>query len=130
MVAAVAQATPRAAAMVCGSYGEIDKPPTSYLRGLARMDRRQLGTPASRAFWHDFRRFDWLDELAAMDCPRLLYFGADDRSHAPGLRRARERLKDYEVDFIELPGAGHVISYELVLPLVVEWVARKVGSAW
>lgn len=37
-----------------------------------------------RAFWHWYKRFDWLDELAAMPCPRLLYVGADDRTYAPG----------------------------------------------
>ncbi|MEQ7127028.1 alpha/beta hydrolase [Actinopolymorpha sp. B11F2] len=134
MAAAVAQATPRTAAMVTGGFSLVDGGPTDAR--LARMDREQRVPVAPRAFWHWRKRFDWLDELAAMPCPRLLYVGREDRPAALGIRGSRDALTERGVDVIEFDGLDHrtcerepALSTRVV-PTVVDWFDECVGTTW
>lgn len=125
MAAATAQATSRVTALVMGGFAPTSRPTDAW---MARADRDQRIPQASRSFWHDFRRFDWLDELTTMQCPRLLYTGAEDRAQAPGLRRCRDRLTAAGATIIEFPGLDHrscqaepALSTHIV-PRVVSWL--------
>ena len=81
------------------------------------------------------KRFDWAAELQSMHCPALLYWGSEDR-HAKGLRRAQQLLRTNDVEFVEYAGLGHEaggnpeIVANLVVPDVVEWTGRRLGSPW
>ena len=130
MAMTVGRATSRVAGLITFGMGLIDKPPERRMRDLERMDRLQLGRPADRAFWRYFFSFDWLDELATMDHPRLLCWGSEDRNHAPALRRASARLPLAAVDFVEFPGSGHGVPAELAVPRVLDWVRDRVGPPW
>lgn len=134
MAAAVAQATPRAAGMVSGGFSLVDGGPTDAR--LSHMDREQRVPVAPRAFWHWRKRFDWLDELAAMRCPRLLYVGTEDRLQALGVRRTREALTERGVTVIEFDGLDHrtcarepALSTRVV-PTVLDWLDESVGTGW
>jgi hypothetical protein len=131
MAAAVAQATPRAVAMVAGGFSPVGQPTDAW---MDRMDREQRVPVASRAFWHWFKQFDWLEELAAMQGPRLLYVGAGDRTQALGLRRTRVPLTDRGVTLIEFEGLDHrtcdrepAMSARIV-PTVVNWLSSRVET--
>jgi pimeloyl-ACP methyl ester carboxylesterase len=62
MAASIAQATSGAAAVVCGGYALVGFPTDAFMR---RMDRELRVPIASRTYWHCFKRFDWLEELAS-----------------------------------------------------------------
>lgn len=138
MAACVARATPRTAGLVCGAYSLLDHPTDAAMR---QMDRRLRPDHPSRALWAWVRQFDWRAELRAMACPAMLYWGSQDR-HAPGLRRARkllgapDLLGGGDVEFVEYPGLGHEAGgdpqqvTDAVIPMVVDWTARRVGPAW
>ncbi len=76
-----------------------------------------------------------------MPCPSLLYWGSEDR-HGKGLRRARELLNGQDlfagqnVDFVEYAGMGHDAGgnpqflADTVIPMVVDWTARRLGPRW
>lgn len=76
-----------------------------------------------------------------MPGPSLLYWGSEDR-HASGLRRARQLLGaqdlfgDQDVEFVEYAGHGHEaggaphILADTVIPMVVDWTARRLGPTW
>ena len=113
MAASIAQATSRVAAAVCGGYALVGFPTDAFMR---RMDRELRVPVASRTFWHWFKRFDWLEELARMPCPRLVYVGADDRTQARQMGRTREYLRDQGVDFIEFEGFDHRACAEPSVP--------------
>ena len=133
MAACIARGTARSAGLVCGAYSLLDRPTDAQMR---RMDRRLRPDHPSRAFWSWLKQFDWDAELASMSCPRLLYWGSEDRRQAKGLRRAQERLTLQDVDFVEYPGLGHEVGgdemllADLVIPTVRDWVARRVGPSW
>lgn len=138
MAACVARATPRTAGLVCGAFSILDHPSDAQMR---RMDRRLPPDAASRSLWAWVRRFNWAEELRTMPCPSLLYWGSEDR-HAKGLRRARALLGGQdlfggqEVEFVEYEGLGHEAGGEpqfladAVIPMVVDWTARRLGPTW
>lgn len=133
MAAAVARATPRAAGLVCGGYSLPGPFPQGALRQL---DRRLRGDHASRSLWSWVSSIDWHRELAEMRCPRLLYWGSDDRQMASRLRRAEGDVFLQRVDFIEFTGLDHgacndtpVLEHRVV-PTVADWIASRVGDVW
>jgi pimeloyl-ACP methyl ester carboxylesterase len=132
MAACIARATPRAAALICGGFALFDRMTDATMRQL---DRRLRPNHPSRSLWPWVRQFDWAEELRAMPCPRLLYWGSEDRQMGKRLRRSRERLDAQGTDFLELPGLDHgaftqEVASEVVIPAVVDWVAQRVGLAW
>jgi pimeloyl-ACP methyl ester carboxylesterase len=133
MAATVAQATSRVAALIVGGFSLVRGGPSDAR--LARMDREQRVPAMDRAFWHWLKRFDWLDELAAMPCPKLVYFGSEDRTQGPGIRRSRAALTERGVTVIELDGLDHATCMAepalstLVRPTIVDWLAT-VGTGW
>jgi pimeloyl-ACP methyl ester carboxylesterase len=104
MAMAVAAASDRVTAMVCGGWSPAERP------NEAAMERG--GTPAGqRAFWHWYAAFDWMDELGAMQIPRLVYVGTDDgpRMRGPrGIPRTRGALSERGVTVMELGGLDHL----------------------
>jgi pimeloyl-ACP methyl ester carboxylesterase len=130
VAAAVAQATQRAAALVAGGFSLLDRPTDTQ---LSRMDRQQRVPIAPRAFWHWYRGFDWVSELAAMRCPRLVYAGADDRTYAPGLRRTRDQLTGHGVCVVFFEGLDHRTCNDepalssKVIPTVVGWLDESMA---
>jgi pimeloyl-ACP methyl ester carboxylesterase len=132
MAACIARATPRAAGLICGGYSLFDRMTDGTMRQL---DRRLHPNHPSRSLWPWVRQFDWAEELRAMSCPRLLYWGSEDRQMAKRLRRSRERLDAQGTDFLEFPGLDHgaftdQVVGEVVIPAAVDWVERRVGSVW
>ena len=89
MGAAIARRTSRVAALVCGGFSPVDLPTPGMMR---QMDRRLRPDDPSRSLWWWFKGFDWSKELSEMSCPRLLYWGSEDRQMAIRLRRTREQL--------------------------------------
>jgi hypothetical protein len=68
--------------------------------------------------------------------PCLLYWGSDDRQVASKLRRARTKLLLPDADFVEFAGLDHAACNsqealgEPVVPVVDEWLSRRVGRDW
>ncbi|WP_179790316.1 alpha/beta fold hydrolase [Actinopolymorpha rutila] len=128
MALAIAQATPRVTGMVAGGWSPMGAPTDAWMR---RADREQQIPIASRAFWRWYRRFDWLDELAAMQCPKLVYAGSGDRPRVSGPRgipRARDALTQRGVTLMEFGGLDHrtcntepALSNSVV-PAVLDWL--------
>lgn len=133
MAAMVAQASPRVAAMVAGGFSLASEPTAAW---LDRIEREQRVPVAARAFWRQFTRFDWVDELAAMGCPRLLYVGRDDRNRTAGLQRIRASLTDGGATLIEFDGLDHQTCNDepamssRVVPAVAGWLNDTVGTSW
>ncbi len=136
MAACVARGTTRTAGLVCGAYSLLDRPTDAQMR---QMDRRLRPDHPSRTLWAWVKRFDWGEELRMMSCPSLLYWGSEDR-HAKGLRRAREvvggQLGGQDVEFVEYEGLGHEAGgdpqhlADSVIPMVIDWTARRLGPTW
>jgi pimeloyl-ACP methyl ester carboxylesterase len=132
MAACIARATTRTAGLVTGAFS-LHHPTDAQMR---RMDRRLRPDHPSRALWAWVKRFDWVEELLVMPCPGLLYWGSEDRNHAPGLRRTRDLLNGDDLEFVEFPGLGHEVGGEpqhitnSVVPMVVDWTARRLGPSW
>jgi pimeloyl-ACP methyl ester carboxylesterase len=133
MAAAVAQATPRVAALIVGAAPLVDRPTDAW---MARMDREQRVPVAPRTFWHWFKRFDWLAELERMPCPRLVYGGTDDQHHVRHIRRHGEALTGRGVTVIEFPGLDHdtclrepALSTQVV-PEVTDWLDHNLNAGW
>jgi pimeloyl-ACP methyl ester carboxylesterase len=132
MAACIARATSRVAGLVCGGFAPLDFPTPGVLRQL---DRRLASDDASRSLWWWFKTFDWTAELSAMSCPRLLYWGSEDRQMAKRLRRTREHLLLQDVDFIEFAGLDHGafkgdVQENTVVPTVADWISQRVGASW
>ena len=135
MAACIARATPRTAGLVCGGYALLGVPTAGAMR---QMDRRLRPDHPSRTLWTWVTRFDWGAELRAMTCPRLFFWGSEDTSvqMAKRLRRIREEFADDDIDFVEFPGVGHEVGgdeslmTDLVVPTVVSWIDRRLGSTW
>lgn len=133
MAAAVAQATSRVTAMVAGGFSLTTQPTDAW---IDRMDRQQRVPVAARLFWHWFKRFDWCEELATIQCPRLAYVGGDDRTQAPGLRRAGESLARCGVTVIEFDGLDHRTCHcepalsTRIVPTVLGWLNNRVRGGW
>jgi hypothetical protein len=104
VAAAVAQATTRAVAMIAGGFSLIDQPTDAWMR---RMDREESVPVAARTFWHWYKRFNWLHEMAAMDQAALVYAGREDRAQAPGVVRSQEALTACGVTVIQFDGLDH-----------------------
>lgn len=118
---------------VAGGTSLVDWPTDAWVR---RMDREGRVPLASRVFWHYVKGFDWLDELGAMPCPRLVYVGGDHRTRAGRLRRYREPLRERGVTVMEFEGLddracerGPDLSARVV-PAVVGWLDATVGRSW
>jgi pimeloyl-ACP methyl ester carboxylesterase len=133
MAAVVAQASDRVVALVAGGYSLVDRPTDTH---GARMGRDGRVPATHLAFWHGYKRYDWLQVLATMRCPRLVYVGGNDRAFAPGVRRTRELLMDRGVTVAEFEGLDHqtcnsepAVSSRIV-PRVVEWLNSTIGIAW
>jgi pimeloyl-ACP methyl ester carboxylesterase len=130
MAAAVARATPRAVAMVCGGNPLIGVPTPGTLRRLDREPRLPVG---AHAFWHWYASHDWDRELRAMECTKIVYFGSEDN---PALRRRREQLITCGVDVHEFAGLDHHTCNsgpdfeQRVMPAVVECLAAVHSCAW
>ena len=112
--------------MITGGFAPVNGGPTDAR--LARMDREQRVPVASRAFWHWLKQFDWLEELAVMPCPRLVYVGTEDNTQGPGIRRTRPALTDRGVTVLEFDGLDHkacdsepAVSSR-VIPAVTTWL--------
>jgi pimeloyl-ACP methyl ester carboxylesterase len=132
MAACIARGTPRTAGLVCGSLSLFDFPTDGMMR---QMDRRVPPDDASRSLWPWVKRYDWDEELRAMTCPRLLYWGSEDRQMAKKLRRARKRLTLQDVDFVEFAGLDHgafidEVLADVVFPAVTSWVDQRLGATW
>lgn len=133
MAAAVARASPRVAAMVTGGFSLATQPTDAW---VSRTEREQRVPVAARTFWRQFKRFDWVEELAAMRCPRLLYVGGEDRVQAAGLRRTRASLADGGATVVEIDGLDHrtcncePAMSSWILPTVVGWLNSAVGISW
>jgi hypothetical protein len=103
---------------------------------MRQMDRRMRPDHPSRSLWWWFNSFNWNDELNAMSCARLLYWGSEDRQMAKRLRRARDQLLLQEVDFVEFAGLDHAACNSrealerTVVPTVVDWVSSRLGPTW
>jgi hypothetical protein len=125
MAACIARATRRATGLVCGGFSPLDFPTPGVMR---QMDRRLRSDHPSRSLWWWCTSFDWSDELRAMSCARLLYWGSEDRQMARRLRRTRDQLEMQEVDFIEFPGLDHSgcntaeALEHAVVPTVASWM--------
>jgi len=128
MALAVARASSRVTAVVAGGWSPGGGPSATRVRRLEREGR----TPAaSLAFWRWYARFDWLDELAAMPLPRLVYVGSDDgpRVRGPrGVPRTRPALVERGVTVMEFSGLDHqtcnaepALSRQVV-PSVIDWL--------
>jgi pimeloyl-ACP methyl ester carboxylesterase len=136
MAACVARATSRATAMVSGGIALLRvMTPAEQRRG----ERALRADHPSRPFWRWFMRFDWAAELAAMQCPKLVYFGAEDfGAQGRRLRHDRAQLEAVGVDVIEFEGLDHALCgdgdteviRDQILPTVVDWVHRRVGPSW
>jgi pimeloyl-ACP methyl ester carboxylesterase len=132
MASCIARATPRAAALVCGGYSQLDFLTDGVMR---RLDRRLRADHPSRSLWPWVQSFDWREELTALSRPALFYWGSDDRQMARGLRRARELLWPPGIEFLEFAGLDHGSFDEsalghLVIPAVREWIERAAGPRW
>jgi hypothetical protein len=104
MALVVAQASRRVTAMVCGGWSPAERQSEAQLR---RMDAEQRAPVSQRAFWHWHSRFNWMDELAAMQIPKLVYVGSNDRPRVRGPRgvpRTREALVERGVKVLEFEG--------------------------
>ncbi|MBW3589960.1 MAG: alpha/beta hydrolase [Actinobacteria bacterium] len=126
MSAAIARATPRAAGMVAGAFGLLNRPSEAMMRRGYR-----------EAFYRWFFSFDWTHELAVMACPKLVYFGGDDLGEqGRSLRRTREQLEGTGVDVVEFEGLDHRTIGDddpmttRIIPWVDDWVRRRVGMCW
>ena len=132
MAASIARGTPRTAGLVCGAYSVLDHPSDAQMR---QMDRRMPPDHPSQTLWAWVRRFDWAEEFRTLACPGLFYWGSDDK-HGKGLRQARDLLGGSAHEFVEYPGLGHEAGgdpdflADTVIPMVVDWTARRLGPAW
>ncbi|HVX44467.1 MAG TPA: alpha/beta hydrolase [Mycobacteriales bacterium] len=128
----VARATDRTAGLVCGGFAPLPLRPAT----LRQLDRRLRPDHPNRSLWWWFDRFDWAAEMAAMECPRLCYWGGEDNQMAVRLRDLRNQIPFQEVDFIELPGLDHgrcntpEALRDAVVPAVADWLARRLGPTW
>jgi pimeloyl-ACP methyl ester carboxylesterase len=107
MAVAVAHASRRVTAMVCGGWSPAERISEARLR---RMDRSPRLPDRDRVFWHWHSRFDWLKELSAMQMPRLVYVGTDDppRVRGPrGIPRTKSALEGLGVQVLEFDGLDH-----------------------
>ena len=102
MACAVAQATPRARAVVCGGFNVL-RPPTAAW--IATMNREQRVAAGSRAFWNYFTGFDWHLELRRLEVPILVYAGTRDKQR-PTVRD-QGILRALEIDVVNLRGFNH-----------------------
>lgn len=133
MAACVARASPRTAGLVCGGFSLFDRLTPGTMRQL---DRRLHPEHASRSLWWWVNAFDWNDEIEAMSCPSLFYWGSTDRQMAKKLRRAQTQLGLQNVDFVEFAGLDHAAcnSFEAltdeVVPMVEGWISDRVGANW
>lgn len=134
MAATVAQAVPsRVAALIAGGASLIDQPTDAW---MARMDREQRVPVAPRTFWHWFKRFDWLDELAGMPFPRLVYAGTADRNQARHLRRHGDALTARGVTVLQFPDLDHQACHSepalsaTIVPEVTGWLEHNLGEAY
>jgi pimeloyl-ACP methyl ester carboxylesterase len=133
MALCIGRATPRAAGVVCGAFSPFFALTEGRMR---QMDRRLPLESGARSLWPWFKQLDWDAELAAMRCPRLIFWGSEDRQMVKTLRLAQQRLPLQEVDFVEFPGVGHEVGgddallAELVIPTVVSWADRRIGPSW
>jgi pimeloyl-ACP methyl ester carboxylesterase len=125
MAVAVAQASARVTALVAGGCSLLDRPTDAWIK---RMDREQRVPVAARAFWHWYRRFDWLRELGAMQFPKLVYVGTMDRQQASGVRRSYELLRGQGVSVVQFDGLDHLTCHrdpdfsQRVVPTLVKWL--------
>ena len=103
---------------------------------MRQMNRRLAPDNPSRTLWAWVKRFDWADELAAMACRRSSTGAARTGDKPAGLRRAQQLLRVNDVEFVEYPGLGHeaggdpAMLADLVVPIVVDWAARRLGPPW
>jgi pimeloyl-ACP methyl ester carboxylesterase len=132
MALCIARATPRAAGVVCGGA-----PPVPLLTGvMQQLDRRLRPDHPSRSLWWWYNEFDWSEEVRAMTCARLFYWGGKDRETTKRFRRLRRQLVCQDVDFIEFPGSDHTgcnapgVLSRSVVPAVATWASRRLGSSW
>jgi alpha/beta hydrolase family protein len=102
-----ARATNRIAGLVCSGFAP--RPMTPGV--MRRLDRRLPPDHASRSLWWWYNSFDWSDELSAMSCARLFYWGSEDRQMAKPLRQMQFQIPLQDVDFIEFPGWHMTISH-------------------
>ena len=129
MAMAVTQASTRVLAMVGGGWSPAARPSTAHLQ---RMDRERRGSAGQRAFWHWYTRFNWMDELAVTQVPRLVHVGTEDgpRMQGPrGIPRTRTALMDRGVRVVEFDGLDHATCMAepafstQVAPAVTDWLA-------
>jgi pimeloyl-ACP methyl ester carboxylesterase len=133
MAACVARATPRTTGLICGGYSLFDPLTPGTLRQL---ERRLHPNHASRSLWSWVNSFDWNCEIHAMSAPCLLYWGSSDRQMATKLRQAQLRSLLKDIDFVEFVGLDHAACNtsealdERVVPMLQEWLSRRLGRDW
>jgi pimeloyl-ACP methyl ester carboxylesterase len=124
MAAAVAHATPRVSALICGGFSLVHHSITEAF--LRRIDREQRISLLSRDLWRSFHQVDWSGALSAMPFPKLIYIGGDDTSQR---RRMAANLELIGVDvlcFDSLDHGGCERSHDVV-EAVAEWLSRKLA---
>lgn len=129
MACALAQASPRVGAVICGGFNAL-RPPTAAW--IARMNREKRVAVGSRAFWNYFLGFDWHHELSRLEVPILMYAGTRDRQR-PSLRDQRV-LRALGIDVVDLEGHDHA-ECGLDRPaspatdVVTSWLQTTAGDA-
>jgi pimeloyl-ACP methyl ester carboxylesterase len=132
LAAAVARATPRAVGLITAAFALLSPPSQAYMLRREREAPDNPGEMFYRLFW----ALDWAPELAAMCCPKLIYFGGEDRGEqGRGLRRTREQLDALGVDIVELAGFDHRTlgdedAANEVMCTVVDWLSHRIGPSW
>jgi pimeloyl-ACP methyl ester carboxylesterase len=129
MALAMAQASARVTAVVSGGWSPAERQSDAAVRRIDRLGRMPAG---QRAFIDWYRRFNWLEELAVMAIPRLVYVGTDDgpRMRGPrGIPRTRSALIDAGVTLLEFDGLDHLTCMSdpafstYVGPAILDWLA-------
>jgi pimeloyl-ACP methyl ester carboxylesterase len=127
MALTVAQASDRVTAAVCGGWSPAERQSDARLQ---RIDREQRAPVSQRAFWRWHSSSNWLDELAALDLPVLVYVGNDDRPRVRGPRsipRTRAALIELGITVFEFADLDHLTCQSepafstRVGPAVIGW---------
>ena len=128
MAMAVARESLRVTAMVCGGCSPADRVSEAVLR---RMDREQRPAISQRQFWRWHSGINWLEELATIKVPKLVYVGSEDGPRVGGPRgvtRTRSDLVAQGVTVLEFGGLDHATCMSepafsaRVGPAVTQWL--------
>jgi pimeloyl-ACP methyl ester carboxylesterase len=115
-VGAITVKSKRVKALICGGYTMLDMVPDQqhfdYMEAEAAKglgyysDGSPFDWSESLALFEDMRQWKSDNDLKAVACPKLLYFGSDD-VFADAIRQRIPRLRDCGFQVMELPGLDH-----------------------